>query len=161
MRLTHALEQSQCCATVGQVRFEAEAGRKRLQCGSRTHPTAVPCNTLVTAGHWLPDHCKFLASSVLHVSVLDVWFLQKPFRTEAPLLMEIFQQVFQGATAADLARATAPVAVQRQPGPSRQASIVRPKGDAPACFPMWKDKPKLHLPYKRLHKIGSTYLQEW
>lgn len=55
--------------------------------------------------------------------------LQKPFRTEAPLLMEIFQQVFKGATAAELAKATAPVAVQRQSGASRRANIVRPKGD--------------------------------
>ncbi len=56
--------------------------------------------------------------------------LQKPFRTEAPLLMEIFQQVFKGATAAELAQATAPVIAQRQPGQSRRANIVRPKGDA-------------------------------
>ncbi len=56
--------------------------------------------------------------------------LQKPFRTEAPLLMEIFQQVFKGTTAAELAEATAPVVAQRQPGQSRRANIVRPKGDA-------------------------------
>ncbi len=56
--------------------------------------------------------------------------LQKPFRTEAPLLMEIFQQVFKGATAAELAQATAPVVAQRQPGQSRRANIVRPKGGA-------------------------------
>lgn len=56
--------------------------------------------------------------------------LQKPFRTEAPLLMDIFQQVFKGATAAELAAASAPVPMQRQPGQSRQASIARPKGDA-------------------------------
>ena len=54
--------------------------------------------------------------------------LQKPFRTEAPLLMDIFQQVFKGATAAELA--AAPMPMQRQPGQSRQASIARPKGDA-------------------------------
>lgn len=60
--------------------------------------------------------------------------LQKPFRTEAPLLMEIFQQVFKGATAADLAQATAPAVVQRQPGQSRRANIVRPKGDAQVAF---------------------------
>ena len=56
--------------------------------------------------------------------------LQKPFRTEAPLLMEIFQQVFNGATAAELAQAIAPPVAQRQPGQSRRANIVRPKGDA-------------------------------
>ncbi|KAL0032107.1 hypothetical protein WJX77_005423 [Trebouxia sp. C0004] len=52
----------------------------------------------------------------------------KPFRTEAPLLMEIFQQVFKGATAAELAQATAPVVAHRQPGQARRANIVRPKG---------------------------------
>lgn len=62
--------------------------------------------------------------------VLSHALLQKPFRTEAPLLMDIFQQVFKGATAAELAAATAPVPMQRQPGQSRQASIARPKGDA-------------------------------
>ncbi len=44
--------------------------------------------------------------------------------------MEIFQQVFKGATAAELAKATAPIVARRQPGQSRRANIVRPKGDA-------------------------------
>ena len=60
--------------------------------------------------------------------------LQKPFRTEAPLLMEIFQQVFNGATAAELAQAIAPPVTQRQPGQSRRVKIVRPKGDAQVTY---------------------------
>ena len=42
--------------------------------------------------------------------------------------MEIFQQVFKGATATDLAKAAAPVPPQQQPGQSRRA-VVRPKGN--------------------------------
>ena len=58
--------------------------------------------------------------------------MQRPFKSEAPLLMEIFQQVFKGATATDLAKAAAPTAPQQQPGQSRRA-VVRPKGTASPC----------------------------
>ena len=74
--------------------------------------------------------CALVQQSVALGYLSGHFLLQKPFRTEAPLLMEIFQQVFKGATAAELAEATAPVAAQRQPGQSRRANIVRPKGDA-------------------------------
>ena len=61
--------------------------------------------------------------------------MQRPFKSEAPLLMEIFQQVFKGAIAPDLAKATAPAPPQHQPGQSRRA-IVRPKGSKRciSCF---------------------------
>ena len=42
--------------------------------------------------------------------------------------MEIFQQVFAGATAAELAAATAPLVMQLQPGQSKRANVIRPKG---------------------------------
>ena len=56
--------------------------------------------------------------------------MQKPFKSEAPLLMDVFQQVFKGVNAADLAKATAPVIPQQQPGDSKRRNVVRPKGDA-------------------------------
>ncbi|KAL3161372.1 hypothetical protein ABBQ32_010265 [Trebouxia sp. C0010 RCD-2024] len=51
----------------------------------------------------------------------------RPFKSEAPLLMEIFQQVFKAITAHDLARAAAPAAPHQQPGHSTRAT-ARPKG---------------------------------
>lgn len=58
--------------------------------------------------------------------------LQRPFKSEAPLLMEIFQQVFKGITANDLVKAAAPAPLQQHPGPSKRAT-VRPKGEEPAA----------------------------
>lgn len=71
--------------------------------------------------------------------ICKVW-LQRPFKSEAPLLMEIFQQVFKGATAVDLAKAAAPVAPQHQPGQSTRANLVRPKGTAIYFSPIAKSK---------------------
>ena len=50
--------------------------------------------------------------------------------------MEIFQQIFKGASAADLTKAAAPVAPQQQPGQSRRANTVRPKGTAMYISPV-------------------------
>lgn len=52
--------------------------------------------------------------------------LQKPFRTEAPLLMEIFQQVFKSITAAELAEACEPVVQPRNQ--HRRGAAARPQG---------------------------------
>ncbi|KAA6419916.1 MAG: hypothetical protein FRX49_10106 [Trebouxia sp. A1-2] len=91
----------------------------------------------------------------------------KPFRTEAPLLMEIFQQVFKGATAADLAQATAPAVVQRQPGQSRRANIVRPKGSGMANERAAMERQKQQLrqrssgPPARHARFGGLFVRRY
>ena len=106
------------------------------------HPCFTPASPLRHAClHELPmfalHHCSELrqhlqllrGQSGVRDSVIQQWLcMQRPFKSEAPLLMEIFQQVFKGATASDLAKAAAPAAPPQQPGQSRRA-IVRPKGD--------------------------------
>ena len=55
--------------------------------------------------------------------------LQKPFRTEAPLLMEIFQQIFKSITATELAEASEPVP-QPRGAQHRRGPAARPQGSA-------------------------------
>ena len=89
--------------------------------------------------------------------VLHRWLrVQRPFKSEAPLLMEIFQQVFKGASATDLAKAAAPVLPQQHPGQSRKA-VVRPKGNT-RCQSYVCRGSAMHVPFGHSSSSAPSWL---
>lgn len=67
--------------------------------------------------------------------------LQKPFRTEAPLLMEIFQQIYRSITATELAEATEPVP---QPRGQHKRPAAKATGSAGVQHPSCPCKPNVN-----------------